>query len=106
MHEELRKFTEVDRLIHEPARMMIVTILYSVEKVDFIFLLNQTGLTKGNLSTHLSKLEGASYIEIEKTYRGKIPQTIISLTECGRTAFEAYRTQLEQIVNRLSEDKV
>lgn len=104
MSEELRKFTDVDRVIHEPARLMIVTILYTVEKVDFRYLLHETGLTKGNLSAHLSKLENAEYVEIEKTFRGKIPQTLITLTQAGRTAFETYRKQLETIVTRLSED--
>ena len=105
MSEELRKFTEVDRLIHEPARLLIVTILSAVEKVDFLFLLRETGLTKGNLSTHLSKLESAGYILIEKTYRGKIPQTLISLAEPGREAFDTYRKQLEQIVSKLNEEQ-
>ena len=106
MSEDLRKMTGgVDRLIHEPARLLIATILYNVEKVDFLFLLNESGLTKGNLSAHLAKLETAGYVLIEKTYRGKIPQTLISLTNSGREAFESYRAQLEQIVNRISEDR-
>lgn len=103
-NEDLRRFTEVDRLIHEPARLLIVSILYAVEKVDFLFLLRETGLTKGNLSAHLAKLEGAGYIEIEKTFRGKIPQTLIALTAEGRAAFETYRKQLTNIVTKLSEE--
>ena len=71
-----RKVAKVDRLIHEPARLMIITILSTVESADFLFLERETGLTKGNLSSHLSKLESAGYVEIEKTYRGKIPLTI------------------------------
>lgn len=104
MSEELRKFTEVDRLIHEPARLLIVSILYTVEKVDFLYLLHETGLTKGNLSTHLSKLENAGYVAIEKSFRGKIPQTLISLTAEGQSAFETYRKQLNQIVSKISEE--
>lgn len=104
MSEELKKFTEVDRLMHEPARLLITSILYTVEQVDFLYLLHETGLTKGNLSAHLAKLESADYVEIEKTFRGKIPQTRIALTGGGRTAFEAYRKQLAGIVNRLSEE--
>lgn len=99
--DDLRDWTEVDRLIHEPARLMILSILAAAEKVDFLFLLNETGLTKGNLSSHLGKLEGAGYIEIEKTYRGKVPQTLISLSETGRQAFEAYRKQLKNMMNYL-----
>jgi len=102
MNDELRDWNEVDRLIHEPARLMILSILAVSEKADFLFLLNETGLTKGNLSSHLGKLEAAGYIQIEKTFRGKVPQTLVSLSETGRTAFEDYRKQLKSIVNHLS----
>lgn len=105
MSEELRKFTEVDRLMHEPARLLITSILYAVEQVDFVYLLRETALTKGNLSAHLTKLESAGYVSIEKTFRGKIPQTRIALTDEGRAAFDAYRKQLERVVNRLSEEQ-
>lgn len=94
---DLRRLTEVDRLIHEPARLLIVTTLYLVEQADFLFVLTNTGLTKGNLSAHLSKLEGAGYVDIQKTYRGKVPQTLLALTPAGRTAFEAYRKQLKNL---------
>ncbi len=93
-----RKVAEVDRLIHEPARLMIVTILSTVESADFLYLQHETGLTKGNLSSHLSKLEAAGYIEIQKTYRGKIPLTICSLSNTGGNAFQEYRDQLKYIV--------
>ncbi len=102
MSRNLRRLTEVDRLIHEPARLMIVSLLAAAEKADFLFLLNETGLTKGNLSSHLSRLEGAGYVDIEKTYHGKVPQTLINLTEDGRQAFESYRKQLKDIVDHLS----
>ena len=104
MSEDLRKFTEVDRVIHEPARLLIVAILFAVEKVDFLYLLHETGLTKGNLSAHLVKLETVGYVKIEKTFRGKIPQTLISLTDEGRAAFDVYRKQLASIVSKLSEE--
>ena len=100
---DLRKLTEVDRVIHEPARMLIAAILYAADKVDFLFLLNQTGLTKGNLSTHLAKLESAGYVSIEKTYRGKVPLTLISLTAPGRGAFETYRKQMKNLIDRMAE---
>ncbi len=103
MSSDLRAFTEVDRLLHEPARLMITALLASVKEADFLFLVNQTGLTKGNLSAHLSKLEAAGYIEIKKSFRGKIPQTLLSLTPAGQSAFEAYRQQLKGIVKRLSD---
>lgn len=104
MSDDLRQMADVDRLIHEPARLLIVTLLYPVEKVDFLYLLHETQLTKGNLSAHLSKLEDAGYLRIEKTYRGKIPQTLIRLNPAGRKAFEDYREKLKRIVNRISQD--
>jgi len=101
---ELRKLADVDRLIHEPARLVIITILNSVEKADFLYLLRETGLTRGNLSAHLSKLEAAGYIQIEKTYRGKVPQTLIAITETGQAAFGHYRQKLGQLVENISKD--
>jgi DNA-binding MarR family transcriptional regulator len=92
---------DVDRILHEPARLMITTILYTAEEADFLFLLQQTGLTKGNLSAHLSKLEKEGYVEIEKTYRGKVPQTLCRLTETGQKAFEVYRRQLNKILKEM-----
>ena len=71
----VRGLVDVDRLIHEPARLMLVTILYSVESADFLYLQRESALTRGNLSTHLAKLEEGGYLRIEKTYRGKIPLT-------------------------------
>ncbi len=102
MNGDLRSLTELDRLIHEPARLLIVGILYAVEKADFRYLLHETGLTRGNLSSHLSKLEEGGYVQIEKTFRGKVPQTLVSLTKDGREAFEKYRKQLKEIVDRIS----
>lgn len=99
MSADLRGLASVDRLIHEPARLMIVAILYAVESADFVYLQRETELTKGNLSSHLSKLESAEYVEIEKTYRGKIPLTVCRLTDQGRLAFENYRKQLQNFVN-------
>jgi DNA-binding MarR family transcriptional regulator len=93
-----RDLANVDRLIHEPARLTIVTILYVVESADFLYLRRETGLTKGNLSSHLYKLEDAGYVQIEKTYKGKIPLTVCSLTAKGRTAFDVYRNQIKIFV--------
>ena len=93
-----RDLAKVDRLIHEPARLTIVTILYVVESADFLFLRRETELTKGNLSSHLYKLEDADYVKIEKTYKGKIPLTICRLTERGHQAFENYRDQIKNFV--------
>ena len=89
---------DIDRLLHEPARRVIMTILYTAESADFLYLLRETGLSKGNLSSHLAKLESARYVEIEKTFRGKIPLTICRLTGNGRTAFRRYREYLKKVV--------
>jgi DNA-binding transcriptional ArsR family regulator len=86
--------TEFDRLIHEPARLLIVALLAGVKEADFLWLFNESGLTKGNLSGHLTRLEEAGYVEIEKTYRGKVPLTLLRLTKAGKTAFEAYRKNM------------
>ena len=97
MNADLRTLGDLDRLLHEPARLLISSILFSVEEADFLYLLNTTGLTRGNLSTHLSKLEDAGYVQIEKTFKGKLPRTICRLSPAGRLAFEAYRKQLKAI---------
>ena len=101
MNEDLFTLGDLDRLLHEPARLMIATILFSAAEADFLYLLNATGLTRGNLSTHLARLEEAGYVEIEKTYKGKLPRTICRLTKAGRTAFNEYRKQLRQVVETL-----
>lgn len=103
MADELRQHAVIDRLLHEPNRLIIVAILYPVVSADFLFLLRETGLTKGNLSAHIGKLEEAGYLLVEKTFRGKTPQTILSLTARGREAFLAYRQQLKETVERLPE---
>ena len=100
MDDDLRNLTELDRLIHEPARLLIVTILSTVESADFLFLQRETDLTKGNLSAHLSKLENAGYVNIEKTFKGKLPLTVCKLTESGQKAFESYRQQMQNFIDK------
>jgi DNA-binding MarR family transcriptional regulator len=90
-----------DRLIHEPARLLIMAHLYVVESADFLFLMRQTGLTWGNLSSHMSRLEAAGYIEVEKGFVGKKPNTRLHLTDEGRTAFQAYRRSMSQVFEDL-----
>jgi DNA-binding transcriptional ArsR family regulator len=68
---EFLKIIEVDRVIHEPARLAIMAILFVIESADFSFLMNQTGLSWGNLSAHMTKLEEAGYIDIEKGFKGR-----------------------------------
>ncbi len=98
MTGQLRGLSELDRVIHEPARLLLVALLSSVESADFLFLLKESRLTKGNLSVHLSRLEEAGYLTVKKTFRGKIPHTEYRLTTKGRTAFDAYREQLGNIM--------
>jgi len=100
-YPDLSDLTEVDRLIHEPARMAIMAALIGCDSADFRFLLNVTGLTKGNLSAHASKLEEAGYLQIRKSFRGKVPQTTYSLTRSGRAAFGAYRAKLKAMLGAL-----
>ena len=91
----------LDRVIHEPARLAVLAILSAAESADFLYLLRETGLTKGNLSAHLARLESAGYVEIEKGYVGKLPQTICRMTVAGRSAFENYRQQLGDFLKSL-----
>ena len=98
MSDDLRSLTDLDRLIHEPARLLIVTILSTVESADFLFLQRETNLTKGNLSAHLSKLEDAGYVNIEKTFKGKLPLTVCKLTKAGQNAFDGYRQQMQDFI--------
>jgi DNA-binding MarR family transcriptional regulator len=97
--------TEVDRLVHEPSRSVILAILAATKRADFLYLQRETGLTKGNLTIHLSKLEMAGYIRIEKTYRGKVPLTLCRITNKGREAFEIYRKQLKQFIEDTNQPK-
>ncbi|NLF00687.1 MAG: transcriptional regulator [Anaerolineales bacterium] len=94
---------EIDRLIHEPARLLVMALLYVVDSADFIFLRNQTNLTWGNLSAHVSKLEEAGYIEVEKFFKGKRPNTELRLTAAGRQAFQAHRARLQRLLDGLPE---
>ena len=99
--DEIHTPNDIDKLIHEPARLNIMTRLYVVESADFLFMMRQTGLTFGNLSAHMSKLEEAGYIEIIKEFVGKKPHTMLKLTEKGRRAFDEYRKKMKQFFNEL-----
>lgn len=90
----LSSLSDLDRVIHEPARLLLVALLSAVDTADFLFLLKESRLTKGNLSVHLSRLEEAGYLTVKKSFRGKIPHTEYRLTTNGRKAFDKYRKQL------------
>ena len=90
----------VDRIIHEPARLTLMTILYAVDSADFLYLQREAGLTKGNLSAHLSKLEETGYIKIEKSFKGKLPHTLCKMTAEGVAAYAAYLKQLNEALGK------
>ena len=96
---DLSSLADLDRLVHEPGRLLVLACLSVVERADYLYVLKQTGLTQGNLSSHLAKLESGGYVSVEKTFQGKVPRTQLSLTQAGRLAFRTYR---EQILNALS----
>ena len=87
----VQSLNELDRVIHEPGRLILVALLSGVERTDFLYLQRETEMNKVTLSSHLARLEEAGYVEIEKTFRGKIAQTLLRLTPKGRKAFEQYR---------------
>lgn len=88
--------TALDTLVHSPVRLIVVNLLYKANTMDFIQLMKTTGMTWGNLSTHLSKLDQGGYISITKTFNDKRPYTMFSLTELGRQAYLAWcRTVLD-----------
>lgn len=91
----LPKFSKEDKFIHQPARLRVISLLYVIEEADYVFLKTQTGLTWGNLSSHMEKLEENGYIEVKKEFKGKKPQTTAKLTGEGRKAFEDYRQKIK-----------
>ncbi len=95
--------SEIDRLIHEPARFQVLALLYVIESADFTFIMNQLGLTWGNLSAHITKLEEGGYVAVEKGFKGKRPQTMLSLTKLGRKAFQSYRQTMKQMLDEIPE---
>ena len=92
-------YPEVDRLIHEPSRYNIMALLYVVDRAEYLFVLNQTGMTSGNLTAHTSKLEEAGYLSVRKRFIRRKPRTFLSLTPRGRRAFEQYRSAMKQHFN-------
>lgn len=90
---------EVDKVIHESARLLIVANLSLVESADFLFIMQQSGLTFGNLSSHMKKLEDAGYIEVQKEFVNRRPKTMLKLTPQGKKAFEVYRQKMKQILD-------
>jgi DNA-binding MarR family transcriptional regulator len=96
----VRDLSGVDRVVHEPARLMILMYLYGVKEADALFLLNATELTWGNLSSHVSKLEEAGYVEVDKGFVGKKPRTMVRLTSAGRKAVDDYRKTMQAALKK------
>lgn len=102
-NDEPNAIQNINKIIHEPARLIIVAHLFVVESADFLFLQRQTGLTWGNISSHLRKLENAGYVKVEKEFIDKKPHTTLKLTEEGRAAFKEYRKNMKQMFEDLPE---
>ncbi len=98
---EVNPLMDIDPFIHAPARLGVMTYLYVVDSLDFVYLKRVTGLSWGNLSTHLTKLEDAGYVSIIKTFQDKKPHTMIQLTDLGREAFRGYKDQMQQVLGNL-----
>jgi DNA-binding transcriptional ArsR family regulator len=100
MAAPFEELSALNRTVHEPARLAILTALTACQGADFLFLQSLTGLTRGNLWTHLAKLERAELVTIEKTFRGKnasIPHTRVRLTRSGRESIERHWEQLQEL---------
>lgn len=91
----------IDKLVHEPSRLLLLAYLYVVDEADFVFLMDRTGLTAGNVSSHMKRLIGAGYVEMEKAFVDNRPQTTYSLSADGRRAFDAYRQNIEGLLRQL-----
>lgn len=98
---DLEPIENLDQAIHAPSRLMILAQLAAVESADFTFLLKRTGLTRGNLSTHLSRLEESGYINIKKEFVDRIPRTLYRLTAAGRKAIQKYRDNMRHVIDEL-----
>jgi len=98
---DFQPIDEIDPIIHSPTRLKILALLSVVERADFTFLLNQTGLTRGNLSVNLRKLEEAGYVHIEKDFVDRMPRTLARLTEQGDQALQTYRENMQQVLDEL-----
>jgi DNA-binding transcriptional ArsR family regulator len=99
----LQAIAGIERLVHEPGRLLVLACLAAVTRADFLYVMRETGLSQGNLSSHLSKLEAAGYVTVEKTFVGKVPRTVLQLTEAGREALRSYRSRLMDALSRLPE---
>jgi len=102
-NEPLQRIEEIDRTVHAPTRLKILTVLAAVVNADFNFLTLATGLTRGNLSANLRKLEEIGYVTIEKGYANRVPRTLVQLTDEGRSALQDYTENMQTVLDDLLE---
>ncbi len=95
-----------DRVIHEPARLKIMSVLSVLDCADFVYLMGETDLTRGNLSVQLRRLEAAGYLIVSKEFSGRVPRTIATMTDRGRRAFKEYRGYLRGLLRTTSEPEI
>lgn len=88
--DPLHALLGLDRVVHEPVRLALLSLLAGAGEAEFKFLESALGLSKGNLSSHAGKLEDAGYIEVRKVFRGKLPVTSYRITDAGRAALGGY----------------
>ena len=100
--ETTKSIMELDRIVHEPARLAILTVLSAAEEVEFLFLLKVTGLSKGNLSIQAQKLEASGHLKTVKTFRGRVPATTFQITKGGKVALEKYHDHIRSLLPRKS----
>ncbi len=100
-NQDVQPLAEIDRVIHEPARLAILGLLSAVDSSDFLFVQNQTGLTGGNLSSHMTRLEEAGYVEVTKEFVDRIPRTLLRATKKGRAALRQYKRNMLQVIKGL-----
>jgi DNA-binding MarR family transcriptional regulator len=100
-NDDLQVLSEIDRAVHEPARLMVLACLAAVQNADFLFVATQTGLSRGNLSSHMSRLEEEGYVAVEKKFVDRMPRTLLSLTKSGREAYRCYKRNMLKVLRSL-----
>lgn len=101
---DAKAVASLDKVLHEPARLSVVACLAVVDEADFVFLQSQTGMTGGNLSSHVRKLEDAGYITVRKEFNGAKPRTSFTLTDAGRASFTEYLASIRNLLSVLAKE--
>ena len=99
-NEKMNQILSIDRVIHEPARLLILKYLMILEYCDFVFLMKSTGLTKGNLSSHIRKLEESGYVVVEKAIINRKSNTVFKITPKGLSEFNKYKEEVQNFLNQ------